>query len=708
MTAPNAAATESLFRPGENCGAVARAARVSFLVDAEDYFQAFVHAAEKAEHSILILAWDFDSRTPLGRDSTGKDVTAGEFLNRLAAQRRGLRIRILDWDFPIVYGTDRELPPTLGVSWKPHRRIDFRFDDTHPFGGSHHQKIVVIDDHLAFSGGLDFTNKRWDTREHKADDSRRVFNGEPYPPFHDVMIGVDGEAAEALAKVARERWHAATGQRLKPVKARKDPWPEQLPVHLTDVAAGVSCTYPPRVEKGPGVHHVEALYLDMIERARKYIYIENQYFTSEKIGAALARRLAEPDGPEIVVVTRLLSHGWLEEITMTTLRTQLVRKLREADAHGHFRVYYPDVPGLCEGTCLDIHSKVMIVDDEWLRIGSANLSNRSMGMDTECDVTLEAKGEKRVQKVFRDVRDGLLAEHLGCEVTAVAREVGRRTAMAAAVQALALNSRCLKELEAPEIPESKLAVAKVGDPEAPILEGIVKHISPVRAAVAVKRLPLARAVLAAIIVVAIALALVWTKTPLADVVTRDNAMEMARVFADKWWAPLLVVLLYTPASFIMFPRWAITMTAVIAFGPWEGFAYAMSGVILAAIATFLPGRLVALDSVQRLLGPRLKRLTQILQKKGLIAVTLVRLVPVAPFPLVNLAMGAMRVSFRDFVAGTFLGMLPGMLAATVLSDQLAAALENPASVNLWLIAAALLVLGAFAFFGQRWLRRQPA
>jgi uncharacterized membrane protein YdjX (TVP38/TMEM64 family) len=271
-----------------------------------------------------------------------------------------------------------------------------------------------------------------------------------------------------------------------------------------------------------------------------------------------------------------------------------------------------------------------------------------------------------------------------------------------------VNSRCLKELEAPEIPESKLAVAKVGDPEAPILEGIVKHISPVRAAVAVRRLPLARAVVAAILVVAIALALVWTKTPLADVVTRDNAMEMARVFADKWWAPFLVVFLYTPASFIMFPRWAITMTAVIAFGPWEGFTYAMSGVILAAIATFLPGRLVALDSVQRLLGPRLKRLTQILQKKGLIAVTLVRLVPVAPFPLVNLAMGAMRVSLRDFVAGTFLGMLPGMLAATVLSDQLAAALEDPASVNLWLIAAALLVLAAFAFFGQRWLRRQPA
>ncbi len=701
-------ASSSLFRPGENCSVVARAGRAAFLVDAQDYFQAFVHAAERAEHSILILAWDFDSRTPLGVDSTGKQVAVGEFLNRLAAQRRALRIRVLDWDFPIVYGTDREPPPTLGVGWKPHRRIDFRFDDTHPFAGSHHQKIVVIDDRLAFSGGLDFANKRWDTREHKAEDSRRVFNGDSYPPFHDVMIAVDGAAAEALAQVARERWHAATARRLKPVKSRKDLWPDELPVHVTDVVAGVSRTAPPRDDEDEGVHEIEALYLDMIEGARKHIYIENQYFTSARIGAALAKRLAEPDGPEIVVVTRLLSHGWLEELTMTTLRTKLVRELRAADGHGRFRCYFPDIPGLCEGTCLDIHSKVMVVDHEWLRIGSANISNRSMGMDTECDVTIEARGEKRVREAIRAFRDGLLAEFIAVPARDVTREIERTGSIAGAIEALSTGERKLKPLEAPELSEAELAVAKVGDPGEPILEGIVRQVSAVRTAAAVQRLPVARAAFAAIVLVAIALALVWTRTPLADLVTRDNAMDMARVFADKWWAPFLVVALYTPASFIMFPRWAITMTAVIAFGPWEGFAYAMSGVILAGIVTFLPGRLVTRDSVQRLLGPRLKRLAQILQKRGLIAVTLMRLVPIAPFPAVNVAMGAMRITLRDFVLGTFLGMLPGMLAATVLSDQLAAALEDPASVNVWLIAAALALLGSLAYFGQRWLRRQPA
>jgi uncharacterized membrane protein YdjX (TVP38/TMEM64 family) len=149
------------------------------------------------------------------------------------------------------------------------------------------------------------------------------------------------------------------------------------------------------------------------------------------------------------------------------------------------------------------------------------------------------------------------------------------------------------------------------------------------------------------------------------------------------------------------------MTAVIAFGPWKGFAYAMIGVILAGIATFIPGRLVGRDTVKRLAGPRLKPVTRFMEQRGLIAVTLVRLVPVAPFPIVNLVMGAVRVKLWHFVLGTFLGFLPGTLAATVLSDQLAQALEEPARVNFWLIGAALLGLATIAYFGQRILRRSP-
>jgi uncharacterized membrane protein YdjX (TVP38/TMEM64 family) len=322
-------------------------------------------------------------------------------------------------------------------------------------------------------------------------------------------------------------------------------------------------------------------------------------------------------------------------------------------------------------------------------------------------VTIEAQGDAGVKQAIRKFRDCLLAEHSDCRVEDVAREVARAGTMAGAIKALGTEVRSFRQLEAPELSETKLALAKIGDPEAPVIEAMISGPEPGKGQA--KRAPVRRVayVLGGVLAAAVVLALLWTHTPIADMVTRENAAALAERFSGYWWAPLLVVAAYTPASFIMFPRWLITMTAVIAFGPWKGFIYAMTGVIVAAIATFLPGRLIGRERVERYAGPRMKRIARFLQQRGLIAVTAVRLVPIAPFPVINMAMGALHVRLGHFVLGTFIGMLPGMLAATVLSDQLAAALEQPARVNGWLIAAAILALATLAFFGQRMLRRSP-
>jgi phosphatidylserine/phosphatidylglycerophosphate/cardiolipin synthase-like enzyme/uncharacterized membrane protein YdjX (TVP38/TMEM64 family) len=695
---------ETLFRSGQNCAAIARAGRIGLIVDGADYYRAFMSAAARAERSINIIGWDFDSRTPLCSTDEGKPIVLGDFLNGLAAAKRLLRIYILDWDFPIVYGTDRELPLSLGLSWKPHRHIDFQFDNTHPIAGSHHQKIVVIDDRVAFVGGLDLTNKRWDTAEHKPGDPRRVFNGQPYPPMHDVMIAVDGEAAAALGRIARERWRAATGRTLKPTKpTTTDPWPADVAIDMSDVDVAISCTAPP-TRAGPGVRQIEALYLDMIAQARRYIYIENQYFTSNRISAALAKRLAEPDGPEIVLVTRLLSHGWLEEKTMTVLRTKYVRELREADRHGHFHAYCPHIAGLEAGTCLDLHSKVMVIDDEWLRVGSSNLSNRSMGMDTECDVTVEARGSEPVRRAIRAFRDRLLAEHTDVPVDVIAHAVDSNGSIGKAIAAATHGTRRLESLEAPELSESAMAIAGIGDPEKPIFETIVGG-DPARASST--RFPLKRTAAAVIFVAAILLALVWTHTPLADYVNRDNVLDLAEGVSKSWWTPLVLVIAYVPASLLMFPRWILTLVATVMYGPWSGFALGLCGCALGGVATFLPGRLVAQGTVRKLVGERVHRIATIVQKRGVIAVTLLRLVPIAPFPVVNLALGALRVRLPHFVVGTVLGMTPGTIATTVLSDQVAAALEDPAQINAWLVAGAAAALALLAYFGQHWLRRNP-
>lgn len=703
QSAQGPASAGSIFQPSHNCFKAVRAERATLLVDADDYFRAFVEAARHATESIIILAWDFDSRTELGRDEANpkRVVTLGAFLNSLVRRKRRLRIYILDWDYPMVFGTDREFPPLFGLGWKPSRRVYLRYDNTHPVAGSHHQKIVVIDDSIAFSGGLDLTSRRWDTCEHRADDPRRVASGVPYPPFHDLMAAVDGEAARTLGEIARERWRRATGASIPPARRRRDLWPAGLPAELTDVTVGISRTVPER-EPGGGVREVEQLFLDMIARARKHIVIENQYFTANRLGEALAARLAERDGPEIVLVLRLLSHGWLEEHTMEALRTRLINRLRAADRWQRFGVYYPHMPGLKEGTCVDVHSKMMAVDDEWLRIGSANICNRSMGFDTECDVTFEAGGSERIASVIRDLRNRLLGEHLGVPSEKVQAEIERAGSINGAITALQGEGRTLKFLEARHsMPEAVVDIVAVADPERPVsLDKLIDEFAP---KLETERTGPAWIPIACAAVVLAGLAAAWRFTPLAELITAERVMALARDFAGQWWAPLVVLAAYTPASIIMFPRPLITLCAVVAFGAWAGFAYAMSGILIAAAASWFAGRMLDRETVRRLAGTRLNQVSEKLRERGLLAVTALRLVPMAPFAVEGLVAGAVRIKLWHLVLGTFIGMLPGTLATTVFGNQLEAALRDPAEINYWLLAAIVIVLGAGVVVVRRWL-----
>lgn len=696
---------DQIFEIGRNCCAIARAGRATPLVDGEAYFSAFANACERAQRSITILAWDFNSKTRLTADPEAKyPAGLGDFLNYLARRRRRLHINVLDWDYPMVFGADREFSPLYGLSWKPHRRVHLHYDDTHPVGGSHHQKIVVIDDKLAFVGGLDLTCKRWDTPAHDPADARRTADGKIYPPFHDMMMMLDGEAAAAIANIARRRWFRATGGgKLPRVRVEADPWPPEIEPVFRDVEVGISCTAPASTSDKE-IRDVEQLYLDMIARAKKHIYIENQYFTSDKVGDALAERLREPEGPEIVLVTRLLSHGWLEEITMHVLRTQLVRRLNEADHANRFSVYYPHVEGLASGTCIDVHSKMMAVDDELLRIGSSNLSNRSMGLDSECDVTIDAQGDEAVKARIRDFRYALLAEHLGASVEEVAREVEARGMMRDAVTALTREQRTLKMLDhLPEYSETVIRTAAVADMEKPVsLDLLVEQFAP-DSATEVRGRGSAWLKVAGFATLLLALTLAWRYTPLAELITADAVTDAAHYFSSQWWAPLAILIAYTPASVLMFPRPLITLAAVVAFGPILGFAYALGGIITAALLAYAAGRSLDRDRIRRIAGEKLNRLSLALKERGLLAMTAVRIVPVAPFVVSSLVAGAIRIKLWHYVLGTVLGMLPGVLAATIFGEQFEAALRG--EVNYWIVGGVLAALGAGALAVRRWLTR---
>ena len=693
-----------LFEPGRNCWRIERATRAAFLIDADSYFKSFVAAARKAQCSILITGWDFHSRTRLlCEDDRGRELELGRFLNDLVRRKRGLQIHILIWDYPMVFGLDREWAPLYGFGWKPRRRIHFRYDSTQPVGASHHQKLVVIDDAIAFCGGIDLTCKRWDTCEHSPSNERRAVQGSPYPPFHDLTMAVDGHAAKALGDLVRERWRRAEGQVLAPAHVRNDPWPDQLEPSIRDVDVAIARSEPESPDY-PGVREVQAMYIDMIAAARDSIYIENQYFTADKIGDALAARLQEPNGPEVIVVLRQLSHGWLEELTMQTLRKRLIDKCRAADAYGRFRVFYPYVDGLKEGTCIDVHAKMMIVDDRFVRIGSANLANRSMGLDTECDLCIAADGREDVTEAIANLRSELLAEHLGFTPEGVRQTIQEKGNLRDAIDVLQKPDRTLKPLtDLPEVSDAVLSVASVADPERPValsdLAGFFNSDVPDDT----RRSGPAWGKIAIIVLVVAGLTALWKFTPLAELLEANRITRWAREVGSRWWAPLATIFAYTPAAVTMFPRPLITLFAVVAFGPWLGFAYAMLGIELSAWLTFVAGKRLDRDAVRRVAGAKLNDIIQVLRHRGLLAITALRLVPLAPFAVEGVVAGAARVKLWHFMLGTAIGILPGTLTSTVFGDQLQAAIEDPSKVNYWLIAVVVAFFAVATWWVRRWL-----
>jgi phosphatidylserine/phosphatidylglycerophosphate/cardiolipin synthase-like enzyme len=197
-------------RTRRNCWRLAETQRASVLIDGADYFRRLDAALRSAKRSITILGWDFDARIQL-RPGIPDAPSLGDLL-RLVEANPDLSVRILIWSVAVLHAPGAPLPLILGAEWQDHPRIDLRLDGRHPIYAAHHQKIVTVDDAVAFVGGIDLTVGRWDTPEHRVDDPLRLTpEGKPHDSVHDVQMALDGEGARAIAALARQRWKVATG-----------------------------------------------------------------------------------------------------------------------------------------------------------------------------------------------------------------------------------------------------------------------------------------------------------------------------------------------------------------------------------------------------------------------------------------------------------------------------------------------------------------
>jgi phospholipase D1/2 len=463
---------ERLLTPGQTCWRIAHADQFACIIDAADYFKHVKAAMLRARHRIMLVSWDLDARMTFERGvhTLPGPNQLGAFLYWMLWKRPALEIYLLKSNLRLLPAFDGiwfGLTPVALVNQMSSKRMHFAIDGAHPIGAVHHQKIAVIDDAVAFCGGVDLTVDRWDTRAHQHDSRSRRTMGRSYGPRHEVAAAVDGAAARALGEQARTRWRTATDQSLAPVDAKHTTWPRRLEPTLRNVDVGIARTLP-ELEYRREVREVEALNLAAIAAARHTIYLENQYLAARRLVDALAARLREVDGPEIVIVIPRRGNNPLERGTMDSARHRLIQVLWAADEHHRLGVYWPVTDG---GAPIYVHSKVLVIDDRLLRIGSSNLNNRSMGFDSECDVAIEAESSNSehddIRRQITSVRDQLVSEHLGVSVDEFERAMRQCRSFVKAIESLLGRGKTLRPVTEQTVSgeASGLAESDLTDPD---------------------------------------------------------------------------------------------------------------------------------------------------------------------------------------------------------------------------------------------------
>lgn len=708
VSAPAASARRVLGQPG-TCWRRATATRAAPLIDGAAYFAALADALRRAERSVLVLGWDIHADLVLEPDRGGPPLA--DFLAGLTAAKPALEVRLLIWDWILLYSLDRQLLPQWRFARRTNERVQLRLDGSHPPGACHHEKLVVVDGRLAFVGGIDLTSGRWDEPVHRPREPRRAATpGEQREPFHDLMLMLEGPVAAELEDLARERWTIATGEVLPPTvppEGSPSPWPAAVEPWLEDAEVGIARTRPAAPGWTPA-REIEALYLAALGAAERTVYVETQYLTADRVVSRLAERARQVPGLEAVLVTPARCEGLLETAVMDVGRARSIRRLRRAFGPERLRVLYPEVEDEDGARVpVNVHSKLLIVDDRLLCLGSANLANRSMGLDTETNVAIEAGPEDRaVRAAIRRLRHRLLAEHLETTPAEVARACaaagGRVVPVVDRLEGRLVELR----LSLPtwlRLLASPAALADLDEPLTPAR--VAEHLAPPRRQ---RRWLPGFLRLLALLALLVGLALLARTDPLGLQEPVAELFALAERHARSPLGAAIVVATFVAASLLLVPITLLIALTAAAMGPVAGFLCALSGSVAAAGATFLLGRVLGRERVRRWAGRRVNAVMRRVAGHGVLAVALLRLVPIAPFTVVNVVAGVSEIRLRDFLLGSALGLLPGIALATLLGNQIGAWLRQP---DAWGFAALLATAALVAAAGlalRRWGQKRAS
>lgn len=485
--------TKRIVAPGRNAWRLAPITQAGVLVDACDYYRALYQAMGTAQRYLLLAGWQFDSDVRLlrGEDARGAPwpVEFLPFLSALCRERPELHVYVLAWDYSVLYTLEREWMQRLKFDFGSSERVQYVLDGKHPVGASHHQKLVVVDGRLAFVGGADICDGRWDDRRHDVENPERMNRyGEPYKPYHEVVAYIAGDGAVgSLEEDFKLRWGRAAGAPLKlpapylpGASEDRTDFEGALPLDATTVA--IARTYAAYEDVGcEAISEIRRSYEDAIREAQFLVYIETQYITSRALYDALIARLEDRSKPplQVIIVVPRGGDTFKEELALGAAEERFLASLEHTAAEtGHqLRVLYSAASDGSESAPTTfIHSKLLVVDDRFLTVGSANCTNRSFGLDSELNLVFESDARRGpLAMSIARVRASLLSEHAGIpfdeRLTAGEDVVARLDEILATGTRLRLRPSADAEGE----PSGLLQLAF--DPERPLLEAALDELA---------------------------------------------------------------------------------------------------------------------------------------------------------------------------------------------------------------------------------------
>ncbi len=672
--------------------------QIHFLTVSADYYEALAQTLVRAKERVLIVGWSFDDRVVLSRESehhTGSEpCSVGTLLVDCANRNPDLHIDIRIWGAPPVFGADQHISRWFRSHAEDMQNLDLRFVPADSAFAARHEKFILVDAAIAFLGGIDLTHARWDDAAHSAANPKRTDpDGARYVPYHDVQAAVSGPVVQELWKLALDDGIIRT---IPEADTTQTLWPPDMPVDATDVTISIARTRLYPEPSRPSITEIRERYCDRIAHAHARIYIENQYFSDRSIADAIITRIQEPEGPDVVIIMSKELPDTLGRMTMGANNSLQLSRLMERDVHGKVSFFSRVAPDDTDVT-VKVHSKLMIVDGRYITLGSANISRRSFGMDSELNVFIDAE-DSDTPDLALNLESSLCAQHCGLSIddwhTRVKNHEG---SIPAALAARAGEWPGLvdgtESLDTSNVPPE--LVEKLDMEQPPAAESaFLQHVRANPDTVLLRLKQAAGAVLALGLISAAAVLLTRI-----DVDMEAILEDVRQIYRER---PVLGVMLSIGSYWLSMAVFVTILVPVVFFaavhGPPLGIVFSLVGLLSGAAIYYRLGLFVFdADWIDRFKAVRAaKAQLERIKPYGVWAVAISRMVPSGPFAVVNFVTGMLGFTFRQFLLGSLIGLVPGVVAFSIFGEIIQNVFTDPSWFNIGMLAAFLTVYFAVA------------